>query len=133
MALINLGCSLCALCEHVINRGDDCIGMCDWLPWRFSRYADAPMHRACFNAWPLAGDLISAFNEVSRSWPEHPCQMLEDGSLVAVDAEDLRPMDSGRPGPAADISGSPNGQGDLLSLLDRPDVREATPANSVAS
>lgn len=127
------GFSRCSLCERVIDEGDDYIGMCDWLPWQFSRYADAPIHQGCFNAWPLAGELISAFNEVSGSWPEHPCQMLEDGSLVGVNIEDFPPVAQRKPRPNVDIPSSPNDQGDLLSFLDRPDVKEATPWKSAAS
>lgn len=127
MAIIIFGKSECPLCCSPLQADDDYMATSHFLPTGpLSRYSDAAMHRDCFKAWAKAGEFRAAFNEVGRSWPGGPRQMLEDGTVVKVDAEDLPPVVHGKPHLNISILGSPDDQDELLSALDRVENAKAT-------
>lgn len=120
MAIIILGKSECPLCGNVIQPSDDYMATSHFLHvGPLSRYSDAAMHRDCFKAWPQANEFRRAFNEVGRSGPGKPLQMMADGTVVEVNPDDLPPVSSCVPRLNISIIGSPDDQKELLSALDR--------------
>jgi hypothetical protein len=68
MDRIRAGSALCALCGDPIRPDDDAFVTPDFLAdesdplWRF---ADAPMHRACFLVWDQRKSFVVRFNRVA--------------------------------------------------------------------
>jgi hypothetical protein len=88
MDRIAAGTAYCALCGAAIRPDEDALITPDFLAdsadplWRF---ADAPMHRACFLVWDQRKVFIARFNAVGRqlvaadgSYP----QLTSEGDLV---------------------------------------------------
>jgi hypothetical protein len=71
MDRIRAGRAQCALCGEVISPLDDALITPDFLAddtdplWRF---ADAPMHRACFLVWDRRKAFIARYNRLARGW-----------------------------------------------------------------
>jgi hypothetical protein len=88
MDRIRAGRAHCALCGEVIRPHDDALITPDFLAddtdplWRF---ADAPMHRACFLVWDRRKAFVARYNRLARGWvaPDgsHP-RMTSEGELV---------------------------------------------------
>jgi len=59
----------CALCGEAIRPGEDALVTPDFIAsesnplWRF---ADAPMHRACFLVWDRRKSFIAAYNRLAQ-------------------------------------------------------------------
>jgi hypothetical protein len=88
MDRIRAGRAHCALCGEVIRPHDDALITPDFLAddtdplWRF---ADAPMHRACFLVWDRRKAFVARYNRLARGWVaadgSHP-RMTSEGELV---------------------------------------------------
>ncbi len=69
MDRIAAGRACCVLCRESIRPGDDALVTPDFIAdeddplWRF---ADAPMHRACFLVWERRKALIARYNRLAR-------------------------------------------------------------------
>jgi hypothetical protein len=90
MNRISAGRAYCALCGEAIRSGEDALVTPDFLAddsdplWRF---ADAPMHRACFLVWDRRKAFIARFNRLARRWvgPDGSrLRMTSEGDLVAA-------------------------------------------------
>jgi len=78
----------CALCGEAIRAGEDALVTPDFIAnesdplWRF---ADAPMHRACFFVWARRKEFIARFNRLAQRMlaPDgsHPL-MTSEGEIV---------------------------------------------------
>jgi hypothetical protein len=87
MDRIQQGRAHCALCGETIRPDDDAFTTPDFLAdesdplWRF---ADAPMHRACFLLWDRRKAFVARFNRAARSWVDaegsHP-RMTSEGEV----------------------------------------------------
>jgi len=92
MERIRAGRAQCALCLQAIKPDDDALVTPDFIAddsdpmWRF---ADAPMHRACFLVWDRRKAFIARYNRLARRWlaPDgtHP-RMTSEGELVNCSA-----------------------------------------------
>jgi len=78
----------CALCGHAIRPGEDAFITPDFIANEadpFWRFADAPMHRACFLVWDRRKAFIARYNRLARRLlaPDgsHP-RMTSEGELV---------------------------------------------------
>ena len=88
MDRITAGRAYCALCGEVIHPREDAFVTPDFLADEadpFWRFADAPMHRACFRVWEGRKAFVASFNRLARrlaapdgSWP----RMTSEGELV---------------------------------------------------
>jgi len=83
MALVILGFSQCALCEQVLQVGDDLVATSHFLDeadplWR---YSDAAFHRACFLAWDAREAFIEKYNRAAAGHSH----MDERGNVWSVD------------------------------------------------
>jgi hypothetical protein len=88
MERIEGGRAHCALCREAISPGEEALVTPDFLAddadpfWRF---ADAPMHRACFLVWDRRKAFVARYNRAARLWvaPDgsHP-QMTSEGEIV---------------------------------------------------
>jgi hypothetical protein len=88
MERIEAGRAHCALCREVIRPGEDALTTPDFLADEsdpFWRFADAPMHRACFLVWDRRKGFVARYNQVARRWvaPDgsHP-RMTSEGEIV---------------------------------------------------
>ncbi len=88
MQRIKAGQAHCALCREVIRPDEDAFITPDFLasesdPWW--RFADAPMHRACFLVWDRRKAFVARYNRAARHWvaPDgsHP-RMTSEGEIV---------------------------------------------------
>ena len=88
MERITGGRAHCALCGEAIRPDDDALVTPDFIAddadpfWRF---ADAPMHRACFVVWDRRKAFIARYNRLARLLvaPDgsHP-RMTSEGEIV---------------------------------------------------
>jgi hypothetical protein len=88
MDSIPAGRAYCALCREAIRPGEDALITPDFLAddtdplWRF---ADAPMHRACFLVWDRRKTFVARYNRMARRWvgPDgsHP-RMTSEGDVI---------------------------------------------------
>jgi hypothetical protein len=85
---IAAGQAYCALCGAVIRPGEDAIVTPDFLADEtdpFWRFADAPMHRACFLVWDRRKAFVARYNRVARAWisldGSYP-RMTSEGEIV---------------------------------------------------
>jgi hypothetical protein len=92
MERIRAGRAQCALCRQAIKPDDDAIVTPDFIAddsdpmWRF---ADAPMHRACFLVWDRRKAFVARYNRLARCWaaPDGShLRMTSEGDLVAGSA-----------------------------------------------
>jgi hypothetical protein len=88
MQRIKAGRAYCALCGEVIRPDEDAWITPDFLADEsdtFWRFADAPMHRACFLVWDRRKAFVARFNRAARLWvaPDgsHP-RMTSEGEIV---------------------------------------------------
>ena len=88
MERIEAGRAHCALCGDVIHPGEDALITPDFLADEadaFWRFADAPMHRACFLVWDQRKVFVARYNRAARLWvaPDgsHP-HMTSEGEIV---------------------------------------------------
>lgn len=88
MDKITGGRAYCALCGEVIRPADEAFVTPDFLAddadplWRF---ADAPIHRACFRVWDRRKAFVSRFNRLARrlAGPDGSyTRMTSEGELV---------------------------------------------------
>lgn len=90
---IAAGRAYCALCGEVIRPGDDAFVTPDFLAdeadplWRF---ADAPMHRACFRVWDRRKTFVARYNRLARAW------MTAEGTYPRMTSEGLIVREAGR-------------------------------------
>lgn len=78
----------CALCGEAIRPSEDALVTPDFIAndsdplWRF---ADAPMHRACFLVWDRRKEFIARFNRLARRMlareGSHPLMTSEGGII----------------------------------------------------
>ena len=84
MERITAGRAYCALCGEVIRPEEDAFVTPDFLAdeadplWRF---ADAPMHRACFRVWDRRKVFVARYNRLARGW------VAPDGSYPRMTSE----------------------------------------------
>ena len=88
MEKIMAGRAHCALCGETIRPDEDALVTPDFIAdeadslWRF---ADAPMHRACFLVWDRRRAFIGRYNRLARPWRaadgSHPW-MTSEGEVV---------------------------------------------------
>ena len=88
MEKIMAGRAHCALCGETIRPDEDALVTPDFIAdeadplWRF---ADAPIHRACFLVWDRRKAFIGQYNRLARRWraPDgsHP-RMTSEGEVV---------------------------------------------------
>jgi hypothetical protein len=78
----------CALCGDAIRPGEDAFITPDFIANEadpFWRFADAPMHRACFLVWDRRKAFVARYNRLARRLlaPDgsHP-RMTSEGELV---------------------------------------------------
>ena len=88
MEQIEAGRAYCALCGAAIRPGEDALVTPDFVANEadeFWRYADAPMHRACFLVWDRRKAFVARYNRVARGLvaPDgsHP-YLTSEGKLV---------------------------------------------------
>jgi hypothetical protein len=93
MNRIEAGWAHCALCAEVIRPGEDAFITPDFLADEsdpFWRFADAPMHRACFLAWDRRKAFVARYNRAARllvaPGGSHP-RMTSEGEIVRMDQE----------------------------------------------
>ena len=89
MAVVVRGKTVCSLCRVVFS-GSDQIVMFPHFIWDRAdplwRFSDSAMHCQCFAEWSQAEDFRSKFNTAwPKIMPNHPREMLADGSIVEVD------------------------------------------------
>ena len=77
----------CALCGEAIRPGEDALVTPDFIANEadtFWRFADAPMHRACFLVWERRKAFIARYNRLARRMlaqdGAHP-RMTSEGEL----------------------------------------------------
>jgi hypothetical protein len=85
---IAAGRAHCALCGETIRPGEDALVTPDFIAdesdplWRF---ADAPIHRACFLVWDRRKAFIARYNRMARRYltseGSHP-RMTSEGDVV---------------------------------------------------
>jgi hypothetical protein len=84
MALIFRGKSTCALCDLVIETGDEIMAT-SGVPVSASdplaAFYDAGMHHACFMGWRLRESFIRKFNDYFEQHYRGMRFMREDGSI----------------------------------------------------
>jgi hypothetical protein len=71
MQRIEAGRAHCALCREVIRPDEDAFITPDFLADEsdpFWRFADAPMHRACFLVWDRRKAFVARYNRAARLW-----------------------------------------------------------------
>jgi hypothetical protein len=87
MAILFFGRTRCALCNEILNQGDDIVATSHFIGdpndalWRFS---DAGMHRSCFSTWDLRMRFVDKFNEIvgPMTWGDRSYKfMAEDGTV----------------------------------------------------
>lgn len=88
MQRIKAGRAYCALCGEVIGPDEDALVTPDFMADEsdtFWRFADAPMHRACFLVWDRRKAFVARYNRAVRLWvaPDgsHP-RMTSEGEIV---------------------------------------------------
>ena len=88
MERIEAGRAHCVLCGEVIRLGEEALLTPDFLANdrdEFWRFADAPMHRACFLVWDRRKAFVARYNRMARHWvgPDgsHP-RMTSEGEIV---------------------------------------------------
>jgi hypothetical protein len=88
MDRIETGRAHCALCGEAVRPDEDAFITPDFLADesdRFWRFADAPMHRACFLVWDQRKAFVARYNRAARRWvaPDgsHP-RMTSEGEIV---------------------------------------------------
>ena len=100
MEKIAAGCAHCALCAEAIRPDEDALVTPDFIADEadpFWRFADAPMHRACFLVWDRRKGFIGQYNLLARRW------LAPDGShpWMTSEGEVLRRPRGPRRGAAA--------------------------------
>ena len=84
MDRIEAGRGHCALCGDAIKPHEDAFVTPDFLANEadpFWRFADAPMHRACFLVWDRRKAFVARFNRAARLW------IAPDGSYPRMTGE----------------------------------------------
>src|ERR687895_1657063 len=88
MDRIQAGRAHCALCGDAIKPYEDALVTPDFLANEadpFWRFADAPMHRACFLVWDRRKAFVARFNRAARTWVQpdgsYP-RMTSEGEIV---------------------------------------------------
>ncbi len=88
MERIRSGRAYCALCGEAIRPDEDAFVTPDFLADEtdpFWRFADAPMHRACFRVWDRRKGFVARYNRLARRWTapdgSYP-RMTSEGDLV---------------------------------------------------
>ena len=88
MALIFRGLTRCAICNAVIEEGDEIVATPHFIfdgDDPFWRYSDAAMHRACFMEWPDGPTFRETYNRLAPAvLPRPPRQMRPDGAIEIV-------------------------------------------------
>jgi hypothetical protein len=82
MALIILGASTCAVCNHTLHTQEDLISFPPFVPnTRDLLYVfhDAGFHKACFDAHPLADAALARLEllRLPADWDDHRCAVCE--------------------------------------------------------
>jgi hypothetical protein len=84
MERIAAGRAYCALCGEVIRREEDAFVTPDFLADEddpFWRFADAPVHRACFLVWDRRKAFVARYNQTARRL------VAPDGSYLRMTSE----------------------------------------------
>jgi hypothetical protein len=101
MEKIAAGRACCALCGETIRPSEDALVTPDFIADEadpFWRFADAPVHRACFLVWDRRKAFIGHYNRLARRW------LGPDGSYPWMSSEGEVIRRSGAPA-------SPDGRG----------------------
>jgi hypothetical protein len=92
MDRIQAGRAHCALCGDAIKPHEAAFVTPDFLADEadpFWRFADAPMHRACFLVWDRRKAFVARFNRAARLWiapnGSYP-RMTSEGDIVGETA-----------------------------------------------
>jgi hypothetical protein len=99
MEKIAAGRANCALCGETIRPDEDALVTPDFIADEgnpFWRFADAPMHRACFLVWDRRKAFISQYNRLARRW------LAPDGSYPRMTSEGEMVSRSGGSPPRTD-------------------------------
>jgi hypothetical protein len=85
MALVIVGRSRCALCEGVLEDGQDVTAFPAFLPpkHRLWRYSDAAFHARCFIAWTERSAFEALYQRAQALWNTRPRDLTTTAEMDA--------------------------------------------------